>query len=74
MVGKEDPVDPFDSKAFELREEFPGSPVDDQASVTTPDQIGIAGIFVNEQEGQTIGGDPFDLSSPTIGEQEKRKS
>ena len=74
VVGKEDSFDPFDAVAFELAKEFPGSPVDDQASFPAPDQIGIAGVFVNEQEGQILRIDPFNLSSPAKGEEEKRKS
>jgi len=74
VVGKENPVDSFDTKVFEMGKEFPGSPVYDQASVPTPDQIGIAGVFVNEQEGQILRIDPFNLSSPAKVQEEKRKS
>ena len=73
VMGKDDSFDLFDSKSFELGQEFPGSPVDDQTGVPTPDQIGVAGVFVNEQEGQTVGVDRFDLFPPANGGGKKKK-
>ena len=61
VVGKENSIDFFDSKSFELAKEFTRSPVDDKAGISTPDQIGVTGIFLNEQEGQIFRVDPFDF-------------